>query len=526
MLMLDKSLKNNDISVKDYTLAVQNLTDGTNQAFDIVKDWNAEYENKLARMNNCGKKDENGVMIECSAAQEQYEMMQAEALGRLDSHSLFINPSNFKVSLGKRAVDENGNYTGALSNNQNDFAELNQLKNRISRKINKYDLMGNLSNIEKMLSTEYKKVVKRGNVKTVKDARNNPYFKKAIDNYINGMLTNDIEVGSMLTDHLRVNPNTGEPYRFEMDPEIAANDPNAILLVNDPDNKNSGLLVPDFSTTNGKEQFKAAQDMLYYNVQGMLDREETAMIQNTKVEGLNKRLDADADMIAKLYYGTPNEIQMATTYFRDSYDDIKSIKRSDKGIEYTTIGKGGTTTKLIPFEGPGGPFTLAEFMGSAGNLLTGNSDFEDAITRGGYQDDKTPFNKIGEEIIESKVEDKVNLLEVRDNWLEEKMTGEDGIELFQVFTGKPAEIKSDLENRFSDLGLKVDIVTDSDEVEISVPGSRQQPMKFEERFLTKNARKEARKLRDYIRAVTNEKSMLQKLGIRETVEVDELGLPI
>ena len=341
MLMLDREMKAGNISVKDYTIAVQNLKDGTNQAFDIMEEWNKNYDQAMARMTNCGQKDANGVMIDCSAAQEQFQMMQAESLGKLDTHALFINPSNFKVTLGKRATNRKGELTGGLSDNQNDFAELSQLRNRVNQKINRYDLEGNMNNVEKMLSTEYNRVKLTGNIKSVKDARENPYFKKSINNWITSMMTNEVDVGSMLTDYMKFNPNTGEQWNFTMDPREANADENLILLVNDPERPASGYLVPDFSSTNGKKQHKAVYDMIYQNIQGMLDRQETPMPTSTlQTQDNEKRLVSN---IARLWYGQDAQDITSVIGYLEGVNPNMKIKVTEDDVLVTTVNADGNT---------------------------------------------------------------------------------------------------------------------------------------------------------------------------------------
>ena len=43
MLMLDRNLKNGNISLKDHTIARQNLKDGTTQMFSAMEEWNTDY---------------------------------------------------------------------------------------------------------------------------------------------------------------------------------------------------------------------------------------------------------------------------------------------------------------------------------------------------------------------------------------------------------------------------------------------------------------------------------------------------
>lgn len=324
MLMLDRELKTGNISLKDYTVAVQNLKDGTTQTFDIMEEWNKDYEEAMARMQNCG----GDTGIDCSAAQEQFQMMQAEALGKLENHALFINPTNFRVTLGKREIDENGDYTGGISKNQNDFAEIQQLRNRTKQKINKFDLEGNLDQIENQLSTLWTEFEGQNPGVTITDARANPMFDDAITNWINSRLTNPVDVGSMLTDYLKFNPNTGNQYSFTMDPEEAAENEDMILLVNDPERPNSGHLVPDFSTENGQKQEKAAYDLLNTQIEGQLDRIEKPAGQEQKWKTESGETDTRAEdfitNVSKIWTGNNEDVQATLTSISGMNDDIVS----------------------------------------------------------------------------------------------------------------------------------------------------------------------------------------------------------
>ena len=369
MLMLDRNLKNGNISIKDYTIASQNLKDGTDQLFAAMEEWNTDYATAMARMQDCGKPGPDGKMIDCSAAQEQFQMMQAEGLGKFEDHALYINPSNFRVSLGKRERDpETGQLTGGISKNQNDFAEIQALRNRSKQKINKFDLEGNLNKMEKHLSTAWKQVQETNpDIKTITDARENPAFDAATRQWIDSMMVNPTDVGSMLTDYMKFNPNSeggNGQWRFTMDQEDAANDPNAILLVSDPNNTN--LLVPDFSTENGKLQEQAVKDYLQIALEGQLDRleEYQAPVKQTKAEldASNKGKAAENFVVnlSELWSGDDREVNQILSTISGQNEDIAKmwvskddmvhiLKRGEDGelIEVTPIPRGNDAKDFI-----------------------------------------------------------------------------------------------------------------------------------------------------------------------------------
>ena len=427
MLMLDRNLKNGNISLKDYTISTQNLKDGTNQTFSVMEDWNADYETAMNRMSNCGKPDANGVMIDCSAAQEQFQMMQAEGLGKFEDHALYINPSNFKVTLGKRERDEEtGQLTGGLSKNQDDFAEIQALRNRVKQKINKYDLEGNLDNIENHLSTEYKKAVDAGKISTVKDARENPAFKGAMENWINSMMTNDVDVGSMLTDYLKFNPNSytnadgeevpggSEQYSFTMDADVAAANPSKILLIADPERPNSGHLVPDFSTENGKLQEQAVYDLINQQIEGQLDRLETVKKKEkpTKTEIDTRSAGKSAENfvvnLAQLWSGDDTQVNQILSTISGSNENIKKIwVGEDDMVHIQKLDDDGKLIEVTPI--PRGD-NAQEFIRAIITHVSGEHDIKDleaAIGRSGVFEDITKGTGIGtnERTITEKVAD-------------------------------------------------------------------------------------------------------------------------
>ena len=397
MLMLDRELKSGNISLKDYTVAVQNLKDGTNQTFAIMEEWNKDYEEAMNRMNNCG----GDTGIDCSAAQEQFQMMQAEALGKLENHALYINPTNFKVVLGKREVDENGNLTGGISKNQTDFAEVQQLRNRVKQRINKFDLEGNLNQIEGQLSTMWTEYIKSNPGFTIQDARQNPEFDDAIKNWINSRMTNPVDIGSMLTDYLKFNPNTGNQFSFTMDPEEAAQNEDLILLVNDPENMSSGLLVPDFSTENGQKQEKAAYDLMNTQIQGQLDKIEKSV--GTEQQWKSKEGDAKNEAedyvsnLAKLWTGDNETVTAVLSTIQGANPDIVDIfVGTDQKLYITKKDEDGNITRIPGIDKGDDP---QEFIEAIITHVSGDQDLTNlnkAVANSGLYKDMERGDGVGE----------------------------------------------------------------------------------------------------------------------------------
>lgn len=408
MLLLDRELKSGNISLKDYTVSAQNLKDGTGQIFDTMEAWNTDYDEAMKRMENCG----GDTGVDCSAAQEQFQMMQAEALGKLENHALYINPTNFRVTLGKREVDSDGNLTGGISQNQNDFAEVQQLRNRVKQKINKYDLEGNLNQIEGQLSTMWTEYTRANPGYTTQDARLNPKYVEAKENWINSRMTNAVDVGSMLTDYLNVNPNTGNPYNFTMDPEEAAKNEDLILLINDPERMNSGLLVPDFSTENGKKQQKAAYDMFNTQLEGQLDKIEKPA--GTEQQWKSKEGDADNEAedyvsnLAKLWTGDNDTVNSVLSTIQGANPDIVDIfVGTDQKLYITKKDEDGNITRIPGIEKGD---NAQEFIEAIITHVSGNQDLTNlnkAVANSGLYKNMERGDGVGEFAIDyqEKIDD-------------------------------------------------------------------------------------------------------------------------
>ena len=83
MLMQDKLLKSGQMKLKDYTVARQNILDGTDQAFNLSKDFQAVFAEKMERYKTDKSQD-----------LEQWLMAQAEGYSDFNKSQLYINPTD------------------------------------------------------------------------------------------------------------------------------------------------------------------------------------------------------------------------------------------------------------------------------------------------------------------------------------------------------------------------------------------------------------------------------------------------
>lgn len=134
LLIQDRLLKSGQLKPNDYAVLRQNLNDGTTQMFDLAKEYEAEYQDKLLRIDN----------VDPANRSQQLEpalMARIEGLSNLSDVDAVINPITGVVSIGKyvtKTID--GKEIKVLSNSPNDVATTGELRNRIKAKYDYFDV--------------------------------------------------------------------------------------------------------------------------------------------------------------------------------------------------------------------------------------------------------------------------------------------------------------------------------------------------------------------------------------------------
>lgn len=134
LLIQDRLLKAGILKPNDYAVLRQNLNDGTTQMFDLAKEYEAEYQDKLARIDNVDPANRSQQL-------ESFLMGQIEGLSNLSNVDAVINPITGVVSLGKyitKTID--GKEVRVLSDSPNDVATVGELRNRIKAKYDYFDV--------------------------------------------------------------------------------------------------------------------------------------------------------------------------------------------------------------------------------------------------------------------------------------------------------------------------------------------------------------------------------------------------
>lgn len=246
-LLQDRLLKSGQLKLKDYTIMRQNLTDGTKTAFSLSDEYQKEYKEKMER----AKSSDSATR---SQALEEFYMAQAEGFANFKNTNLYINPTNYQISVGKMQKGSDGVYK--MSENPNDFFTVNELRNRMKDKFDYFDYDKSLNQWVGSLGKYSEVVNAAGGWKVITDPllrdKLDPATKKSVNQLLESMdnelksyiFANPYNGTSLLTED--IGTIDGKAVNFTFDPAEAAKNKNLVLLKKDPNNPN-GPAIPEFS---------------------------------------------------------------------------------------------------------------------------------------------------------------------------------------------------------------------------------------------------------------------------------------
>mgnify|MGYP003636150541 CR=1 FL=1 len=394
LLMTNALLKNGQLKPKDYTVIRQNLADGTDQAFTLQQEYQNEFAEKMARAkakpgSTIGP---DGKPIVGAQALETFLMGTAEGFGNFTKSKLMISPTTGKVMVGFMGAN------GEIEKDPSKLVGINNLRNRIKGKIDAYDMdtaiadakagaFGAFSVVSNNLGGLYQKgtqmtangpqlrnasglqeLVKQG-VMTAEEAKLLSDIQTTENSWAESQLSNSYNISSLLTNNLGgLGPN-GKPYTFTDNP--ADEDENTILLT-----QIDGQMVPDFDSDQGKKHREAAKSGLINRMRGALDIEVKGQVVGGNTPpappdpGRGDRLKAQQSFmgnVAKLYYGTPQEIDEAGAWLRSQNPDIASIDRA--GTDVIIVYADGHEEPLKFNDGNGGVLSQEQWVKGNANFF-------------------------------------------------------------------------------------------------------------------------------------------------------------
>jgi hypothetical protein len=315
-LMQDRLLKSGQLKQRDYLVMRQNITDGTSQAFNLIKEYQSEYNDKMERY----KKGD-------SQALEQWLMAEAEGFSNFNNSELYINPTDFTVNVAKKEKQiVDGKEVYVMSKNPNEFTTVNAMRNRIKGKFDKLDVDKTLQGGVNVLGKDIDAIIKLGTltqggyIKSVNDITQRKdfgveaneaisLFERSESTYLDSIMTQPTNISSILTEFVVSDPTTKEGYTYTWDAKKAGG--SVILLKND----SAGRPVPEFT----EEQKKVAKNALRERFRVMLDRDidikatSQAQLQERRPPSEGEMNRADRTRIQQAAAGAWNQLYTGKT---------------------------------------------------------------------------------------------------------------------------------------------------------------------------------------------------------------------
>lgn len=254
ILLQDRLLKSGALKLKDYTVMRQNLNDGTDELFSVIKNFQSSFKEKRDRMisNDPANK---------SQAFEMDLMAYTEQFGDFSKSKAIIDPNNFMVNVGIMEPDPNNQ--GVMKVGKM-IAPSGFLKKIQDTKVDYFDSSAAAEAASKSFgafaeSTIQDLSVLQGKVVTIEDVRKRPGYEEAINEELNSFFSNPFNMTSVLTNDL-VKDKNGNAYVSN----ISGKSGNVINYVFDPQ---TNFYKPQLTA----EQEKAARDYMRRKIEQRLD---------------------------------------------------------------------------------------------------------------------------------------------------------------------------------------------------------------------------------------------------------------
>jgi hypothetical protein len=336
-LIQDRLLKSGRLSLRDYTVQRQNLNDSTGQLFAISKEYQDKYKEAVERYN--GDKSQEF---------EIWLTKQAEGLSNFTNTKAYINPTNGQVSIAqmKRVKGADGKEVFVMDDNPDNHVTVNQLRNRMNVRLDKYDYVkavnGQVDALGEVVTTNVsrlKKAYKMIRIDEITDPTKRASLtdeeQSTVKSYldwenkmIDAQLANPFNQLSILTDAVNKVPGTEDFYDFTFNAEIAKSNPKYIYIEDD----GSGNPKPKFT----EEQNKAAQDFLRRQTRNSIDQKTTTDLQNEPAVSFGGRGGASAS-------AGDDEKEKNITYYERANNalrtgNLSALNNSDYTFKFDTTG--------------------------------------------------------------------------------------------------------------------------------------------------------------------------------------------
>lgn len=372
--MQDDLLKRGLLDYKSYVAQRQNLTDGSDELINLVKGFDSKW--------TAVKDDPN------ASAFDYWNIGNIQGFGNFSDYKTWANPTDGKLSLGKIVLNPK---TGQkeLSNNPTEYQQVSFLKNRMNQRAPKYDYDAAIKKVTENVG-RYVKAKSVGAAKTIEDITQSDAYQKQINTWIDAMIENPFNAGSMLTDWLGYAENYTDDEKqaneFDLvDTGRVDEKDNPIMMKSykyvetevDPIQRGSGLRRPKLK----EEQKDQLREAIRNEIESRLDYIETAMPITESQRAVARAGKASGRIVtslATMQAGKTLEERVLSASDIAGRDNtiIKIVETPDEILVTRQSSTKGAQPVTTPY--PRGEATL-NFVKGAASGLTGVEDINTAL---------------------------------------------------------------------------------------------------------------------------------------------------
>jgi hypothetical protein len=254
ILLQDRLLKSGALKLKDYTIMRQNLNDGTDELFSVMKNYQNVFKEKRDRMISNDPKNK-------SQAFEMDLMAYSEQFGDFSRSKVVIDPNNFMVNVGIMEPDPDNKGVMKLSKM---IAPSSFLKKIQNTNVDYFDSNTAAEAASKSFGGFTESTIQdlnrlQGKVVTIDDVRRRPGYEEAINDELNAFFSNPFNITSVLTNDL-IKDKDGKSYVSN----VSGRQGNVINYVFDPQ---TNFYKPNLTA----EQEQSARDYMRRKIEQRLD---------------------------------------------------------------------------------------------------------------------------------------------------------------------------------------------------------------------------------------------------------------
>ena len=393
MRIAENLMKSGQMSVKDYTIFRQKLTDGTNLLFNANKAYQEEYARKMQR-------NRDGI----SSGLEVDRMKDAEMFGNWNDTGFFIGADGTVMAGKMIEKDVEGKKVRTLDQTPGNLRNIDAINQLILGDVDKYNYEEKVDSFVDALGKDEVTTLALGTYSrqgigtTVEDITKREYilpgdkpalikFIQAENDKVKEITGTDFDKARLLVDSAILAPN-GQPYTLTNDPKEAAKGVNFILKEYDPNTRGVVYKISE-------EQNKDAEDFIRANMRAKYDR----IIKKEAISQPQLQESTETQERAKSKYRADKGEETPITTSNIVYETI-TRPNGTKYVRSALQSIGGIS---IPVEGKN-IVNVPEAIGY-------NADDDTLVIRGfqrtgteseGYDEDVIPPSKAGEKTGEKK----------------------------------------------------------------------------------------------------------------------------